>query len=645
MSWRLWGSLFFFASLVVTTACRETVKPNEDRNFPPETFLTAAPIDSIAGGRLSRIPYRYHAHWSGSDRDGAIAGFFVAVTETTFGSRLPPPKPQDYKFTTRTDSVMIFSIFEGRGSDREHGLYVYAVDNQGKVDASPAYVRFVARDRNLPGLDFTEARAEGYYYELVPGGGFLAKPFQRVLTDGVDPVLATTVERDTVPTGSAVYFSWRGFDRDWGGYVVGYGYKLFEPDFIRVDSTVRHIEYGSGVGGATTPVPIGQNVFRVRSVDEAGGTTLGDSIRRFVLNFDPDTWWAGPDTTDPSIQAALLSDDRGRYIPGVGAQGTVPPELDRWLGPGSYDVMPVERVKMRTFVEVASRGTQVRYYIRSDSDTVARNASVLHFFTGGFDKDSPYSVQVPPGGTGPGRVGVPSGPNGSPIAFDYRVYNEYPNGSLIRPNFSRPYPNFDAASPFYSPEIHYISTFIVSGTSYAQTRAWDGNAVGTNSGKDRRIGDPADYVKKYEAGTLPPGQAALRPLITRFFVNYKPYFLPGITAFTPDPDTLVLDQNFTARLYMVDPDSVTQVGQRALFRVRVRILPPGSAATDWAPPSGFAMRSGEQLPFVIPASIPVGRNDFEFELSDQPQDSRGQSNPADSRTITYLIPFYWQVKP
>ncbi len=642
MSWRLWGILFFFAALVLTTACRETVKPNEDRNFPPETYLTAAPVESIAGGRLSRIPYRFHAHWSGSDVDGAISGFFLAVTETTFGSRLPPPKPADYRFTARTDSVLVFKIFEGKGSDREHGLYVYAVDNEGKVDPTPALVHFVARDRNLPGLNFTESRAEGIHYEVAAGGGLVAVPFRRDLTDGADPLTATQTERDTIPAGSAVFFGWQGFDTDWGGLVSGYGYKLIEPDFVRVDSSFKRIEYATGVGSATIPLPIGQSVFRVRSIDEAGGTTLGDSIRRFVVNFDPDTWWAGPDTTDPVIQAALLSDDRGRYIPGVGSAGIVPPALDFWIGASRYEVMPLERRPIPTFIERTRRGTEVRYYIRVDGDTVARNADTLHFSVGGFDKDSPYAVLVGASGVGPGRVGVPDGPNGSPIAFDFRAYIESPSGAPTRPNFGNLYPNFNSAQSTFNPDIHWKDTFLRSGTSYAQTRAWDGNSTGTNSGRDRRIGNPAMFVHEYEDGTLEPERRVLRPLILRYYTNYNPFFRPSVPAFTPDPDTLVLDQSFTAKLYMTDPDSTSGIGQRAPFLVRVRIRVPGVPPSDgdWAPLNGFRMLSGEEFPLSIPANIPVGRNDFEFELSDQPS-----TDAEDKRTIRYLIPFYWQVKP
>jgi hypothetical protein len=82
--------------LVVGAGCRKIPTENNDRNRAPDTYLSAAPIDSISNGGLSRIPHRFRAQWAGSDIDGEVVGFFVAVTETTVDSRpagfkLPPP--------------------------------------------------------------------------------------------------------------------------------------------------------------------------------------------------------------------------------------------------------------------------------------------------------------------------------------------------------------------------------------------------------------------------------------------------------------------------------------------------------------------------------------------------------------------------
>ena len=82
--------------LVVGAGCRKVPTENNDRNRPPDTYLSAAPIDSISNGGLSRVPHRFRAQWAGSDVDGEVVGFFVAVTETTvdFATgrpfRLPP---------------------------------------------------------------------------------------------------------------------------------------------------------------------------------------------------------------------------------------------------------------------------------------------------------------------------------------------------------------------------------------------------------------------------------------------------------------------------------------------------------------------------------------------------------------------------
>src|SRR5512140_2725838 len=188
--------------LVAGTACRKLPTDNNDRNRAPETYLTAAPVDSISNSGLTRIPYRFRAQWAGSDTDGEVVGFFVAVTETTVdvttgrAFRLPPPKPQDYKFTTARESLFTFDVTEGRGTDREHALYVYAIDNQGKVDPTPAVTHFVARDQNLPGIRWLLARGTGTIYVQPPGGGSVVPvTFTRDLSD---PELPLHAARDTI---------------------------------------------------------------------------------------------------------------------------------------------------------------------------------------------------------------------------------------------------------------------------------------------------------------------------------------------------------------------------------------------------------------------------------------------------------------
>ena len=67
-----------------------------------------------------------HGYMAGSyarDKDGAVAGFYWAVVETLPRPvpgqglpTLPGPKPQDYHFTTKTDSTFVFDVAEDMSS-------------------------------------------------------------------------------------------------------------------------------------------------------------------------------------------------------------------------------------------------------------------------------------------------------------------------------------------------------------------------------------------------------------------------------------------------------------------------------------------------------------------------------------------------
>src|SRR5689334_2371021 len=117
------------AIVSVGSGCRKALTPNIDRNQPPETYITAAPFDTVTirgpDGRPQfppiniadhTIPVRFHLYWAGADKDGAVVGFYWAVTETTVApigadfAPLPGPKPSDYHFTTKTDSFFVFNV-------------------------------------------------------------------------------------------------------------------------------------------------------------------------------------------------------------------------------------------------------------------------------------------------------------------------------------------------------------------------------------------------------------------------------------------------------------------------------------------------------------------------------------------------------
>src|SRR6266850_5679982 len=138
------GLLLFVFTLILGIACRKPLTPNIDRNQAPETWIVGAPQDTVSSKddegnpivTVGQIASRFHLYWAGSDADGAIAGFYFAVVETLpnipAGFRRPPPlpgpKPGDYHFTRKSDSVFVFRV-STIADDREHAFYVYAVDN------------------------------------------------------------------------------------------------------------------------------------------------------------------------------------------------------------------------------------------------------------------------------------------------------------------------------------------------------------------------------------------------------------------------------------------------------------------------------------------------------------------------------------
>ena len=77
--------LFFLLVLIpVVGGCRKPLAPTFDRNQAPETWITAAPLDTITLRNgpepvqtpPGTIPFRYHLYWAGSDPDGKVAQIY-----------------------------------------------------------------------------------------------------------------------------------------------------------------------------------------------------------------------------------------------------------------------------------------------------------------------------------------------------------------------------------------------------------------------------------------------------------------------------------------------------------------------------------------------------------------------------------------
>ncbi len=94
-------------------------------NQPPETILTAAPLEGAVNSYLAPIS------WRGEDADGIVLGYYVDLDGNEW-------------FTARNGSTFTFESTSGSGDSLsgQHTLRVAAVDDDGARDGTPGSVSF-----------------------------------------------------------------------------------------------------------------------------------------------------------------------------------------------------------------------------------------------------------------------------------------------------------------------------------------------------------------------------------------------------------------------------------------------------------------------------------------------------------------------
>jgi len=586
---------FFAISLAV--ACRKPLTPNEERNQAPETWVTGAPQDTIGAPGVTpaipNIPVKFHLYWAGSDVDGSVAGFRWAVVETLplpppGLSQIPPlpgPKPSDYHFTTRTDSTFIFRVSEAAPS-RQHAFFVYAIDNQGKADPTPARVIFNAVDNfpPLPMIDLApnqlkapfpddptfKIKLHGDSFAGATGTGFVTRvvngrletqPVTININDSLTTANQNVAPTDTVPVGSELSFHWRGVPTIVGADVDSFRYKLDEPTFVGARAQEASKTYPAGM------IRPGLKVFTLRALDRAGWR--GELTRRFQMNFTPDSWFAGPDPNDPALTRDPVTqvlyydvtDWRRLSLPQC---STGDPRTSRGLlGCDSAAFLPEERPQRKTFYEFY----EDRIYVRREFETVHLNSWVV-FYAGGSDLDSPYLIKINPNDPAlrntcdSARVLHPTDEAvGSPIGF----HQQYT--SLLDAGRARPYesvsaqspvfPFFDPASTFDAPRIGGYAAMVQSGKVYCVMRAEDGNG-----GQDGRVQNARAMADAADAAHLDPNQG-LRSRILVFYVDKPPFLRTDDPQFEPQPNEPYSTRSIHLNLLAGDIDPYDIAGPRS----------------------------------------------------------------------------------
>jgi hypothetical protein len=248
-------------------------------------------------------------------------------------------------------TAFIFDVAEDI-PDRQHAFFVYAVDDKGKADPTPARFIFNALDRFPPLPVFEEASGTGTTYFFDAGGVLRSEVRSFAIRDtnafGPPP-------SDTIPSGSRITFRFHGQVTVVGGQVKGFRYKLDEPQLqpTNPDSLFHgnKIEYHvpgpeadpQRLGIDTLAVATGTKVFTLRAVDQANGSY--DRFRRFQMNFSPDTWFSGPDPDATGAPWQTNSMGEKFALLNVAAfplnQGLPPAGAGSLMGPRFGMVMPV----------------------------------------------------------------------------------------------------------------------------------------------------------------------------------------------------------------------------------------------------------------------------------------------------------------
>lgn len=122
------GFLCFFGSCVDEEMVGE---------FPPDTFISIEKIDLTGEDRLNSS---VRLSWYGTDKDGYVVGYEFSIDE------------ENWFRTEKRDSVFKFSIAAGQDS-ADIDFHIRAIDNEGNVDATPAYLR-VPLKNSPPVVDF-----------------------------------------------------------------------------------------------------------------------------------------------------------------------------------------------------------------------------------------------------------------------------------------------------------------------------------------------------------------------------------------------------------------------------------------------------------------------------------------------------------
>ena len=348
MTWRILArSVVLILGLVVVLISCAKDPVRVDRNRPPQTFLVAAPQESVAAS------YRIHLYWRGEDPDGYIAGFLWAWDDSTIGA---------FRYTTKTDSIFELAVNDSAtllgGTTQQqpsqvkaHTFYIRAVDNLGKAD--PNLTIFNRRIYNA-NTDRPRVRFVGG----IPSG---------------------LSEIDTLCDHQPFSICWTGSDAD--GYVAYYKWDIGLISSQLSTDTCATFNAGPG----TPQLDSGVYTFTVTGIDNAfapsepaaGGRTL------LVVNRDPETRFLPASAPVGHYIQPYLGGDLVNIVGTFHEGDTVPFRSTVWWEWEGFDA-PCDNPSKVTGFSAVLHGTRndFQQYIVGFRDIICNNGpDPVHFTT------------------------------------------------------------------------------------------------------------------------------------------------------------------------------------------------------------------------------------------------------------------------
>jgi len=292
-------TLLAVLALVAGMGCRKELPELFDRNHPPETYITSAPVESLFDS------YRVHVNWHGEDQDGQIAYYLWAWTDSSnayYDAWNPESHAEDRilhegdfdatHLTTLTDSTFVLQANEDGGMSRDLTFNITAVDDQGRRDPVPARLYFNTSVDSRPVIQWLDEP----FGDLDPGVTWVGNE-PETLAAGAPFACAFT---GATVNGFVKGYQWNfGSGTAWFPLVDGQtGWTYQDPGMADLD-TIR-LDFANDILGADAGMTsfYHYGIFRVKGkcIDQAGvesaiSTSPGNlkGVIVPILNGDPDT--------------------------------------------------------------------------------------------------------------------------------------------------------------------------------------------------------------------------------------------------------------------------------------------------------------------------------------------------------------------